>query len=360
MAAVDPGSGFALCFGTRPQVIKASILRSVLGSRWPVTTVDTGQHYDYELNGLLYEQLSVPRPDHFLEVGSGPAAAQTAAVLARTAEVLRAIRPVAVVVIGDTNSTVGCALAATKEGLPLVHVEAGLRSNEPDLPEESNRRIVDVIGSLLCAPSERCAARLRAEGVPGTVVTTGDVARDVLTRSLTLAPPPRPGEPFALVTIHRAALTGDADAFRTVLEALGDLGLPAIFPVHPRTRAALERFDLLSCVPHSVSLRSPMGYLETIAAARDAAVVVTDSGGLQREAYWLGTPCVTLRCETEWVETVECGANVLVPPMSAPGLLAETVAQQRQRECSWARDAYGDGHAAQKVADAAALYLGLS
>jgi UDP-N-acetylglucosamine 2-epimerase len=161
------------------------------------------------------------------------------------------------------------------------------------------------------------------------------------------------------VTIHRAALTGDAEAFRTVLEALGDLGLPVIFPVHPRTRAALEHFDLLGRVPHSVSLLGPMGYLETIAAARDAAVVVTDSGGLQREAYWLGTPCVTLRCETEWAETVDCGANVLVPPMSATGLLAETVAQQRQRGCSWSRDAYGDGQAAQMVADAVAMYLGL-
>jgi UDP-GlcNAc3NAcA epimerase len=190
-------------------------------------------------------------------------------------------------------------------------------------------------------------------------VTTGDVARDVLERNLALASPPQAREPFALVTIHRAALTDDAETFRAVMNALGDLGLPAIFPVHPRTRTALEHFDLLARVPPSVSLRSPMGYLETIAAVRDAAVVVTDSGGLQREAYWLGTPCVTLRSETEWAETVECGANVLVPPMSAIGLLAATVAEQRQRRSSWPRGAYGDGQAARKVADATGTYLGL-
>ena len=345
-----------LCFGTRPQVIKASVLLRVLRSRWPVTTIDTGQHYDFELSGLLYEQLEVPRPDHFLEVGSGPPAAQTAAVLTRTAEILRRDRPAAVLVIGDTNSTLGCALAASKEDLPLVHVEAGLRSSEPNLPEEVNRRIVDILGSLLCAPSSACASRLVFEKVHGSVVTTGDVARDVLLRHLRLTPPPAGGPPFALATIHRAALTNDGDALQSVIEGLAGLGMPVIFPIHPRTRQAFERFGLLGSVPASISVRSPMGYLETIAAARDAAVVVTDSGGLQREAYWLGTPCVTLRGDTEWVETVECGANALVPPLAARETLARTVAEQcrRKKENSWVADAYGAGNAAERVADAIA------
>ncbi len=348
--------GLALCFGTRPQVIKAAVLLSVLRSRWAVTSVDTGQHYDFELNGLLYRQLGVPRPDHFLEVGSADPATQTAAVLTRTAEVLRRERPAAVLVIGDTNSTLGCALAAAKEGLPVVHVEAGLRSDEPGLPEEANRRVVDVIGSLLCAPSERCAERLRSEGVPGAVVTTGDVSRDILGRCLSLAPPRTVTEPFALATIHRAALTGNAEMLRAVLDALGSLDMPVLFPVHPRTRAALERYGLGAVVSRSVSLRGPMGYFETIAATRDAAVVVTDSGGLQREAYWLGTPCVTLRGDTEWRETVDCGANVLVPPESAASSLASAVAAQVRpgRAGSWSTDAYGDGHAAELVADAIA------
>ena len=351
-----------LCFGTRPQVIKASALLAVLRSRWPVTTIDTGQHYDFELNSLLYQQLQVPRPDHFLEVGSGDAATQVAAVQTRTAAILRRDRPTAVVVIGDTNSTLGCALAATEEDLPLVHVEAGLRSSEPNLPEEANRRMVDLLGSLLCAPSPASASRLQAERVPGSIMVTGDVARDVLLRHLRLAPPPVGGPPFALATIHRAALTNDGDALESVIDGLAGLGMPVIFPAHPRTRQALERFGLLGSVPPSVSLRSPMGYLETIAAVRDAAVVVTDSGGLQREAYWLGTPCVTLRHDTEWVETVECGANALVPPLEARETLARRVAEQCRwrRDNRWATDAYGDGNAADRIADAIATYFNLS
>jgi UDP-GlcNAc3NAcA epimerase len=349
----------ALCFGTRPQVIKASALLPVLRSRWPVMTIDTGQHYDFELNGLLYQQLEVPPPDHFLEVGSTDAAAQTAAVLTRTAEILRHNRPVAVLVVGDTNSTLGCALAANKENLPIIHVEAGLRSSEPNLPEEVNRRIVDVISTLLCVPSAAIASNLRAERAPGHIVITGDVGRDVLLRHMRLAPSSGTTMPFALATIHRAALTDNANALRSVMDALGELGMPVVLPAHPRTRFALEGYGLLNSMPSSVSLHPPMGYLETIAAVRDATVVVTDSGGLQREAYWLGTPCVTLRGETEWLETLECGANALVPPLAARGMLATTVSEQcrRKREKPWLSDAYGKGNAAERVADAVSVLL---
>ena len=349
----------ALCFGTRPQVIKASALLPVLRSRWPIMTIDTGQHYDFELNGLLFQQLEVPPPDHFLEVGSADPAAQTAAVLTRTAEVLRRYRPAAVLVVGDTNSTLGCALAANKENLPIVHVEAGLRSSEPNLPEEVNRRIVDVIAALLCATSAASASNLRAERAPGHIVTTGDVGRDVLLRHMRLAPPSGIMPPFALATIHRAALTDDANALKAVLGALGELGIPVVLPAHPRTRSVLEGYGLLNSIPSSVTLQPPMGYLETIAAVRDATVVVTDSGGLQREAYWLGTPCVTLRGETEWLETLECGANALVPPLEARGMLARTVSEQcrRKREKPWLTDAYGKGDAAERVADAVSALL---
>jgi UDP-GlcNAc3NAcA epimerase len=350
----------ALCFGTRPQVVKASILLEVLRRRWQVLAVDTGQHYDFELNGLFYQQLGIPRPDHFLEVGSDTPASQTAAVLARTAETLKTYRPSAVIVIGDTNSTLGAALAASKEGYPLVHVEAGLRSSEPNLPEETNRRVVDVLGHLLCAPSTATEACLLAERAPGIIVNTGDVARDVLLRHIRQSPAPNPTSPFALATFHRAALTGDQTALSALVEALGKLDLPLLLPLHPRTRAALEHFDLLRRLPSSVDVRLPLGYLETIAAVRDAAVVITDSGGLQREAYWLGTPCVTVRGETEWTETVACGANALVPAIDAPGRLAETVhAQRRKAELHpWTPDAYGDGHAADRISDAIAELLG--
>lgn len=350
----------ALCFGTRPQVVKASMLLEVLRRRWEVIAVDTGQHYDFELNGLFYQQLGIPRPDHFLEVGSDTPGNQTAAVLTRTADILRARRPAAVVVIGDTNSTLGAALAASKEGYPLVHVEAGLRSSEPNLPEETNRRVVDVLGHLLCAPSAAAAARLRAEQAPGTVVNTGDVARDVLVRQLTIAPPPRSGPPFVLATFHRAALTSDRDGLTALIGALAGLDMPILLPLHPRTRAALEAFDLFRRLPPSVDVRVPLGYLELIAAARDAAVVITDSGGLQREAYWLGTPCVTIRGETEWTETVACGANTLVPASDAPSRLAGTVADQRRKaeKSPWTPDAYGDGRAAVGIGDAIAGLVG--
>jgi UDP-GlcNAc3NAcA epimerase len=349
----------ALCFGTRPQVVKASMLLEVLRTRWPVLAVDTGQHYDFELNGLFYEQLGIPRPDHFLEVGSDTPASQTAAVLSRTADILRAKQPAAVIVIGDTNSTLGAALAASKEGYPLVHVEAGLRSTEPNLPEETNRRVVDVLAHVLCAPSAAADARLRAEQAPGTVVNTGDVARDVLLRHLRIAPPPRSGPPFVLATFHRAALTADRDALAALIDALAGLGMPILLPLHPRTRGALERFDLLRRLPASVDLRVPLGYLEMIAAVRDAAVVITDSGGLQREAYWLGTPCVTIRGETEWTETLGCGANALVPATDAPRLLGDTVAAQRRNAgaAPWTPDAYGDGRAAERIRDAIAGHL---
>ena len=229
----------ALCYGTRPQVVKASVLLQILRARGPVVAIDTGQHYDFELNELLYRQLGVPRPDHFLEVGSGPGVEQTAAVMARTVEILRRERPTAVLVIGDTNSTLGAALAASKEGLPLAHVEAGLRAQEPNLPEEANRRVVDVLSQLLLAPCESAAARLRAESTPGRVVTTGDVARDVLARHLRLAPPPIGGPPFVLATAHRAALTSDPAALAALLQALGELDLSVLLPLHPRTRHAL-------------------------------------------------------------------------------------------------------------------------
>jgi UDP-GlcNAc3NAcA epimerase len=353
--SVPPNRGrvLALCYGTRPQIVKASVLLGALRTRWPVVAVDTGQHYDFELNGLLYRQLGVPRPDHFLEVGSGTPVEQTATVLTRTAAVLRPLQPAAVVVIGDTNSTLGCALAASKEGIPLVHVEAGLRSSDPDLPEEANRRVVDVLAQLLCAPSSAAAARLRSEQAPGRVVVTGDVARDVLVVHLPAAPPAAASAPFALATAHRAALTFDAGALSALLSALGELDMPVVMPLHPRTRKALHQFGLLAAVPPSVTIQPPLGYAETIAAVRDASVVITDSGGLQREAYWLGTPCITLRGETEWVETVDAGANTLLPPHLAPGRLAHLVEEQRRRrrEAPWSADAYGDGHAADRISD---------
>jgi len=352
-------------FGTRPQVVKASRLLDALRKRWDVLAVDTGQHYDYRLHGTLYDQLGIAPPDAFLEVGSGPHAEQTAAILTRAATLLTDHRPSAAIVIGDTNSTTGAALAAVKLRIPVVHVEAGLRSSDALMPEEINRRLVDAVAGLLCAPSAAAFDVLTRERTDATIVNTGDIARDVLVhniaRAATLAGhadwPSDVGERFAFSTIHRAELTGNPDVLQGVLTALGALDLPVVLAAHPRTEQVLRNEHIV--IPDSVRVIPPLGYLEAVAAVQSAAVVITDSGGLQREAYWLGVPCVTLRAETEWHETVAVGANHLVAPAEAAACLPAAVSTAIGQR-GWDRDAYGDGHAAQRIVTAIAAWLDAS
>jgi UDP-GlcNAc3NAcA epimerase len=349
----------AICFGTRPQTIKASVLVPALRERFPVVAIDTGQHYDYEVNALLFEQLHVSPPDVCLEVGSADHATQTARILERAAELFARLAPRAVVVIGDTNSTLGGALAAAKMRIPVVHVEAGVRAKDALLAEEINRRAVDVMSAVLCAPTARAASRLHAEQVPGRTCVTGDVAYDVLRRHLARAVAPgaagewplAPNEPFLLSTFHRAELTGQPAVLVAVLDALARSGLPVVLAAHPRLRAVLDATTYRP--PSHVHVVPPLGYFETIGAVCAASAVVTDSGGLQREAYWLETPCVTVRDETEWEETIELGANVLVPPDQAERLAAtaRTAVERKSRGQGWDTTAYGDGSAAGKIAD---------
>lgn len=352
----------ALCYGTRPQVIKASVLRQALAPLGGVHAIDTGQHYDHALNALLYEQLGVAAPDRFLEVGSGSHAEQTALILTRIEPVLRELAPRVAVVIGDTNSTLGVALGAAKLRIPVVHVEAGLRADDRLMAEELNRRAVDAIASLLCTPSASATTRMQAEHPDATIVETGDVAYDVLCGVRDRLPPPNaivPGlDPiYHFATLHRAELTDTPDRLAGVLRTLAALGTPTVLAVHPRTRAALQASGLTGDRIGPLRLIPAVGYLESLSLARGARAVVTDSGGLQREAYWLGTPCVTVRSETEWSETVACGANRLVPPAEAPASLGAAITAQVQRwdgARRWPQDAYGDGAAAPAVARAVA------
>jgi UDP-N-acetylglucosamine 2-epimerase len=360
----------ALCYGTRPQIIKASVLRRRLRALGEILAVDTGQHYDYELNTLLYRQLEVEPPDLFLEVGSAGHAEQTALVLTRTEAALRDAGPTprVVLVIGDTNSTLGAALAAAKLRIPVVHVEAGLRAADLLMAEELNRRAVDAIAAVLCTPSAAVTARMRREHPQQEVVQTGDVAYDVLLGQVDrLAEPDRviPGirPDYVFATLHRAELTDHPRRLTGALAGLRALGREVVLALHPRTRLALEREGIWGEQNGGLRLVPPVGYLESLALARQAAAVVTDSGGLQREAYWLGTPCVTLRDETEWEETVACAANRLVPPDEAAGSLPQAVERQiRQRHGrgsggAWDRTAYGDGTAAACVAEAVGKLL---
>jgi UDP-N-acetylglucosamine 2-epimerase len=331
-------------------VIKASVLREALASVGPVVAVDTGQHYDYDLHQVHYDQLGVRAPDAYLGVGSDTHARQTAAILTACEDWIVANKPRAAIVIGDTNSTLACALAAVKLRVPVAHVEAGMSAADRLMAEEINRRAVDAVAEVLFAPCERVAARLRRQYPDALVEAVGDVAYDVLRRALDKTPPPAPAaaaDRFVFVTLHRAELVNDAALLLPVMEALAAAPLPCVFAAHPRTTAALERLGYAA--NGRVRLTAPVGYLESITLLRQASAVVTDSGGIQREAYWLGVPCITVRDETEWVETVESAANRLVAPKAAttlPAAIAQAVGGGRR----WDKSAYGDGHAAERIA----------
>lgn len=304
--------------GARPQFIKAAALSRELRRQHQEVLVHTGQHYDYEMSGIFFDGLGIPLPDVNLGVGSGSHGAQTGAMLAKIEEVLVAEQPGWVVVYGDTNSTLAGALAASKLHIPVAHVEAGLRSFNRRMPEEINRIVADHLSDLLFCPSDTAEKNLAVEGITANVHLVGDIMLDVLNwaRERLAAQPSQiltnlaleEGR-YVLVTVHRSENTDDPKRLAEVLTALGDLDEPVVFPVHPRARKAMAEEDYQPS-PH-VRLINPVGYLDMVNLTRSARLVLTDSGGLQKEAYWLGVPCVTLRDETEWVETVQAGWNTL-------------------------------------------------
>ena len=274
----------------------------------------TGQHYDDAMSDRFFRELAIPNPDIELGVGSGPHGEQTARMLIGIEQAIVDVRPAAVLVYGDTNSTMAGALAAAKLQVPIAHVEAGLRSYNRAMPEEINRTVTDALSSLLFAPSATAVANLRREGITRGVHEVGDVMWAVLNRALKSSTTAvltrhglRPGQ-YGVVTVHRAENTDAAARWSAILAAIDALDLPVIFPVHPRIRHAVAAHRL----PAHVHAVEPLGYADMITAVRHARVVITDSGGLQKEAYWLSVPCITLRDETEWVETVAAGWNVLV------------------------------------------------
>ena len=328
--------------GNRPQFIKSAPLTIALRNAGiEETVVHTGQHWDPEMSQIFFDELGIPEPAHRLDLRTADAAAMEAA----TAAIVQAERPDWVLVFGDTNSTVAGARAAVD--VPVAHVEAGLRSFDLSMPEERNRIEVDRLAALLFCPDERSAAQLASEGVEGRVDVVGDVMADAtriftpIARKLTGA---RDGA-YTALTIHRQANT-EPDRLRKIAAALADAGRRFVFPMHPRTRLALEANGI--ALPPNVETSEPLGYLEMLALVGGAEFVVTDSGGLQKEAYWLHVPCVTLRPNTEWVDTVAAGANTLTEPEG----LAATLDAARFPED--APPLYGHGHAAERIA--AALY----
>jgi UDP-N-acetylglucosamine 2-epimerase (non-hydrolysing) len=305
--------------GARPNFMKMAAVHRAAEGRIEQTIVHTGQHYDAAMSQVFFEQLGVPPPTVDLEVGSGTHAVQTAAVMTRLEPVLDARRPDLVVVYGDVNSTLAAALVCSKLGLPVAHVEAGLRSRDRTMPEEINRLVTDTLSDILFTPSTDADANLAAEGIPtARVHRVGNVMIDTLVRLLPATEPERLcrrlglARPFVLVTLHRPANVDDPAALGPLVDALVELtdSVDVVFPVHPRTRAALAR--LAGAPPAALRLLEPLGYLEFLALERRAALVVTDSGGIQEETSFLGVPCLTVRDNTERPITVEQGTNFLV------------------------------------------------
>jgi UDP-GlcNAc3NAcA epimerase len=338
--------------GNRPQFIKSGPLSLALQNRADEVVLHTGQHYDHELSQVFFDELGLEPPKHRLEAGSGSHAEQTARMLPGIEAAVVAEKPDLVLVYGDTNSTLAGALAASKLRVSVAHVEAGLRSFDRRMPEELNRVLVDRVSSLLFAPSGTAVGNLKDEGIIEGVHEVGDVMLDA---NLRLAPIARersqalelagvaPGT-YALVTVHREANTREP-ALGRIVEALNALEEPAVFPLHPRTAGAIESMGLR--LAGHVHPRPPAGYLDFAALASQARVVLTDSGGVQKEAYWYEVPCVTLRENTEWVETVEAGWNHLVG--TDPGAI---VAASREASPGPEHPSlYGDGHAADLIAD---------
>ncbi len=311
---------FCTIVGARPQFIKAASLSAELRRNHVEVLIHTGQHYDYEMSKVFFDELAIPVPDYNLEVGSGGHGAQTGAMLAKIEEVLLKERPDAVIVIGDTNSTLAGALAAAKLNLPLAHVEAGLRSFRRSMPEEINRVLADHVSTWLFCPTDMAVKNLEKEGIQKGVYNTGDVLYDSVSRALPIARADNriierlklESHGFALVTLHRAENTDDPKRLDSFARALLGLGIPVVFPVHPRAKAALSANGLWRLLTDAgIRLTDPVGYTDSLRLTDGARVVITDSGGLQREASALGVPCVVTREETEWVESLEDGRTVL-------------------------------------------------
>jgi UDP-GlcNAc3NAcA epimerase len=340
--------------GARPQFIKAAAVSRKLRDRHTEILVHTGQHYDYQMSGIFFHGLQIPAPDINLSVGSGSHGRQTAAMLHGIEDVLLRERPDWLLIYGDTNSTLAGALAAAKLSVPIAHIEAGLRSFNRRMPEEINRVITDHVSDLLLCPSDTAAGNLAAEGISQNVHVVGDVMLDVLhwARRRAEEHPTHILErlgvqrgSYLLATVHRSENTDDVTRLEGILRAFNRLDEPIVFPVHPRAQKVIAQS---SCrLKSHVRLIDPQGYLDMMGLIAGARLVLTDSGGLQKEAYWLSVPCITLREETEWVETTQTGWNrlagtdadqivravrSLVPPDNHPAL-------------------YGDGDAAARCVD---------
>jgi UDP-GlcNAc3NAcA epimerase len=348
--------------GARPQFIKASVVSKAIEQtgRLQEIVVHTGQHSDSNMSDVFFKELGMNTPQHHLQINGGRHGEMTGRMLVAIEKVLMDEKPDAVMVYGDTNSTLAGALAAVKLGIPVAHVEAGLRSFNTAMPEEVNRILTDRISRWLFTPTEAAACNLRKEGVEDErIIPVGDVMYDValehgsrvsaderVLKHLKLQP-----KSYILATVHRAENTDDPHRLAEIVEALKEVtkSLPVIWPLHPRTRRAMERNGESLTGSAHLHIIEPVGYLDMLQLEKYAAVIATDSGGVQKEAFFHKTPCATLREETEWTELVEAGWNFLAPPLSVDHIRLGLAKAMEAKGSSI--QPYGDGHTARRIAN---------
>lgn len=345
--------------GARPNFMKVDPIVRSMEEGLEARIVHTGQHYDHIMSQSFFDQLELPEPDLNLEVGSASSTAQTASIMLKYEEVLRKGLPRAVIVVGDVNSTLACSLVAIRHGVPVIHVEAGLRSFDRTMPEEINRVLTDQIAELLLITSVEARDNLLAEGKSSQMIKlVGNPMIDTLRRLLPVAmsrEQPPADEPYCLVTLHRPSNVDDPERLGGLLEALGDLeNLQVVFPAHPRTLRNIQ--DLGLEVPSNILVGEPMSYLQFLRAQTSASVVITDSGGVQEETSVLGVPCVTVRANTERPVTLELGTNTLCPEVS--GLKEAVRAQMEKRPVQPPEIPLWDGKAGERIAAAIEEYIG--
>ncbi len=304
--------------GARPQFIKAACVSRAIRKGCQEVLVHTGQHYDYNMSDIFFEELKIPHVDYNLSIGSGTHGEQTGEMLKKIEEVLIKEKPNFVMVYGDTNSTLAGALAASKQLIPVIHIEAGLRSYNRNMPEEQNRVLTDHLSTLLFCPTETAVSNLFKESIKKGVFNSGDVMYDAVLFNTKIARKKsnillqlnvKPKE-YLLVTVHRAENTNNFKRLKNIINALNDSKEKIILPLHPRTQGYLEKYNLN--ISFNVQVIKPVGYLDMLMLVSNSKKVLTDSGGIQKEAYFMKVPCITLRDETEWIETIRYGWNSLV------------------------------------------------
>jgi UDP-GlcNAc3NAcA epimerase len=347
-----------LIVGTRPQIIKSvPILKEAVKQKLDIQLIHTGQHYDYTLSQIFFEELSPPAPVANLNVGSGSHVFQTAEIMNRLEKHLLEKKPSLVLIPGDTNSALAGALASVKLGVSVAHLEAGARSYDMHMAEEINRRLIDHCSQMLFAPTRKCKENLEQESVRGEIYLTGDTMYDVFVNSkdkvdqsdivdkLNLA-----DKEFAILTTHRAENVDDSAKLKGVLHAVQSTQMPILFPIHPRTKNKLNETGI-SLNDTNIRAIDPVGYIEMLALLKHSKIAITDSGGLQKEAFWSQVPCITIRDRTEWTETIDLGINFItdVDPVKITQTLKHIKDNYSEIKSRFQTNPYGEGNASTKI-----------